>query len=1770
MEDLNLYKNLFNENYTDIRNDEIIAKVFENKQKSVMSKKSEAFKFAKGGGVNDEHKVYTPYEFMYELLPKVYGRPYVVSDDLGEQYNREIEQAEIKLNEYTNEKLVEYGVASIYKIDNKTLLEEIEIRRRKIISDKTFITETELEAYLFCHPELNYEHYVAQKPAFDIERLRGANVIMVDYDSKNNTYKYVYVYEYLSGDIYNKITRLKQYKENLINLALNSEGKFKFTEEDFTFQENQLNKNLPTQGKITKDLNTCLFILPKSKFAENFMIAPEDVQDINMSYSRSFYDVFKSWTETELNRAVIVESRNLTAVHTYFTDLKPKSKFDDDATYSDSREKAFNDGRRILLEFMTKGLTSNCQQRLEIEWNGKYNSYTEPKYYKLPVACHLSNKFKNGKDFVPNETQVQSLQFLKSVGSGLLAYGVGVGKTASAIMNISFALDNNRCNKPLLIVPNATYQKWKMEMFGGVVTIYNVEYKEGEKSLNLTFDNEKKAQKFSQSVNGKIKQKVETIYGHLGHIKNYVELYNLSEPFVKKVKNYSDNDLLQIQTIDELIEYLKTVPKDYVFDNSVINQKIKSLYDDFEAENVIRDYNTFIDEDATTWWDKLQNKQQFNWSYSVGKDYYIKNIATVSLKQFFEKGIRKYREELPFILGTLKTFEKGTVFLATYEALEHLGLVLDNNTELFDDDSFYGEIFREISQGDLISNANYDVQKNTPVLYRNSVYGKYKTKLDIRALGFDYAVFDESHLLKKVIMDCKGIPTWGTRGGSGTANREDRKYGFGKGEYPSTTGLTGYFITRFIQKEQNGSNVVHLTATPFTNKPAEIYSMLSLTNRKMLEKSEFMYMEQFFDVYMDISFELIFGNTGVQRKESLLGYRNLPQLRNLIYSMMDYKSGEDANIKRPEKLLFPSVEKNIQTTIPETPLQDELFKQIKNYQRGRIEYAELCADSIEVVDVDELSEDELLTYILESGTDTQKTKYETIEKPLEEDELDELKKAVSKILLKSGKAITEENLKSESEKDAFRVVKGLTLLKSVTLSPYLSVCQKQAGVEPTYIQYVESSPKLMYTIKCIESIHKYELQNNLRKSGCVIYMNLGVKVSYTYTDEQGKKVTVKWSESGFDKIKQYLVAKLGYSADEISLVYGGLNPIEKERAKNKFLSGQSTVLIGSQTISTGVDLQNNASALFLCAYDWNPTDNEQISGRIHRQGNRFSKIRIVYPMVMNSADPNIFQQLYEKTLRIKNIWDRNDTGNTLDLRDFDVDSLRKGILDEPEDLAVYWRETQTKELQKEDKVLENSLNDLRNARADKDIIDNYTPVMKGIIVVLDAYKKYKNKKELEERYNEKIGDAQSEYDENLAELTKELQDGKLPPEPYTIELNKLKNKLNKAKEKLGADFYDFQTDPEGKFRTLTYDEIGDGDELLKKVNNWITNSDSYFSRFSYEDKRDIYVNWLEKNIPRFNKGFYNLSKDESEDIRYYVDFDGSQPINWANKWKGAYRGFNKVKENLVLLGVEFEEIPQATELIIARQEEIKNELELIKQQFPQKLEEYILAKEQRILVQPTIEQRVEEFSSYNSILKETVVTFAEDKSKFVEIPSEKIKEIKPKKEEKTIEEKIKEAVTEEEIEQESKAVDTSNLIENLKNGMIARFNLGKNVSGYSNIVDLFFDEGEYVKYIALEDKKGNVVDDSEEILTENEAIEFYSEKFDMLLEEFFDSEEEQKEEEIEVKKPVQTTTEKSKAEIYKQLIQGYELSIDIEDDEEKIKIFKDLIDGYELALELEN
>ena len=1573
MKDIQLYKNL-DEIFTDERRSEIIRRVFENKTKTNLS-----IRKMKEGGKADESDVYTPYEFLHELLPKVYGRNYVVSDAEAERMTKDIEKEEAELNQYVLEQIQKFDVSRIYDISEEQIITDIEVRRKTLASRKIFISESEMLAYLYCHPEIDSKLYV-KNADFNLQSLISKGLVMLEWEKPyfnevlnqqvEGTIKYVYRYEYLSGNLYKKLTNL----QSDYTLIMESSG---MTTEQAKIQLDKqielLKANFPKQAEITlKDYNR-INIHPNSTFADEiFYVKIDDWADEGLTFDGSLKRAFTWWLDYHMD-ITLLQKATKSSIKKYFIEIAKA----EDSSQQNERRQAYSDGERIFPIFLNDALNQNCKVRLQYAWNELYNNYTDVTYGKIPVALTCSKKWKSGQDFLPNETQIQSVQYIKTSGSGLLAYGVGVGKTASSILNISYAFDHKLCKKALFCVPNPTYYKWILEIKGGEQVEYIVDYTEDGVAQSSVYADLKEAKKFEKEVGGKLKENIKMIKGILPHLPPIVELYNLGEEYVMNIKNYSDEEMIQIKNMDMALDIVKNFPENYTLDNESQNAKLKKYYDDFEATNLMEQYLKYVRAEAFA--QKTPEPK------------------VDSPKKYLQKIVDNYRKQLPFILGTIKEFPENTIFICTYEGLRYLGKKLDAPYELGDNSSLFGRLFNELSQGEEVNNfVRYGKKSGLATKLEDVMYGiDDKRKIDINNLGLDYAVFDESHYFKKVFTASKGLPDtrrWSTRE-DGYIYRKDRKYTIGgTSDLPSTRSLNAWSITRIIQEQNYGANVIQMTATPFTNKPSEIFSMLALTNYKRLVDSGFKYMQEFFDVFMEITFVLrTTSSQKVVRQETLNGFNNLPQMRKLIYGIMDYKSGEDANIKRPEKILYPSIAENRQTLIPATPQQEVMFRDIKSYISGDLAFSELCGDITEATETNiaDLSDAELITYIEEYGSESQKERF--IDVDLTEELRDELVGIVTK-LTKKEKEVNEEEVEDEEEKKFIRVAKGINLMKQVTLSPYLSTCSKESKLEPTYEQYIKSSPKLEYTIECINSIHKYESDNNLRKSGIVMYMNMGVHPAFK---------GYKWKEGGFEKIKNYFVNNYGYKPSEISIIHGKISRIEKEKEKNKFLAGISTVLIGSSTISTGVDLQNNSSALFMCAFDWNPTDNEQVNGRIHRQGNRFAKIRIVYPMVANSSDVLIFGSLIQKTNRIKSIWDKDDKGTTLDLKDFDPDYYEKELLTDPKDRTRLWVAEKTGELSDEINYSNARVESLRNARDEIQTYSQFKPVMQGLLTSLDHFKKEKTRQEGIQSIETKRNDIIEEFGEDDEKLAKELA-------------------------KLRKDTYDYKNDPDGRYVIDDYYSLSDED-LLTKVNSQISsNADSYWMKNLYDNYENFrqYYNFLIEKYPKFTNGNFNLNNPEEY---VYANLSSAYRIpDFANKWKGALRSMKKVREQLAILGIEFENIDGAVTTLNERAEELKNEMANVQAKAPEMFQIFSAEAEAKKDVTPTISERVMEFSQMHYILNEQMSTFAIDRAKVVEVPDAKL-DIKPQAEKKESDKKEEKSVSSEANYLEDK-IDAFNLL----------------------------------------------------------------------------------------------------------------------------------------------
>jgi mRNA-degrading endonuclease RelE of RelBE toxin-antitoxin system len=347
----------------------------------------------------------------------------------------------------------------------------------------------------------------------------------------------------------------------------------------------------------------------------------------------------------------------------------------------------------------------------------------------------------------------------------------------------------------------------------------------------------------------------------------------------------------------------------------------------------------------------------------------------------------------------------------------------------------------------------------------------------------------------------------------------------------------------------------------------------------------------------------------------------------------------------------------------------------------------------------------------------------------------------------------------------------------------------------------------------------------------------------------------------------------------------------------------------------------------------------------------------------------------------------------------------------------------------------------------------------------------------------------------------------------------------------------------------------------------ITNSDSYWRDKVFSDDKDqIKYYWLEKTFPRFYAGKYNLDVPDEEDNRVSFNWYNENDLTEiVNRWKGAVLGMKKLQEKLGAIGVNLQDVAETRTQIQEQIESLNEQIESLETIYPQKILEYTAMKQERRIIQPTIQKRVDEFASYNPMLKRTVTTFKEDTTRFVEVPMETLN-IKPKKK---IKEVIEEAVLVEPVNEEVEIVseiDTTDLIENIKNGLLVRFNFGLK-KGKAEVVDIFYENEEFVAYTIYEDSKGKIISEEETTLTENSVIEIYIEHFDKISEQFYDDGVEEVEEEIEqVPVAIEKPAIQSKSEVYKDAIGGYELLLDIETDENKIKLYKDIIEGYELLL----
>lgn len=597
---------------------------------------------------------------------------------------------------------------------------------------------------------------------------------------------------------------------------------------------------------------------------------------------------------------------------------------------------------------------------------------------------------------------------------------------------------------------------------------------------------------------------------------------------------------------------------------------------------------------------------------------------------------KDYISELKDAQGNIEMVPEGSVSILTYEGFAQIGF--NENTA----NSILTEMANILDQDpDAAPDFSKSGAKKQAAMYQRLEMlvgrGLKGTQLNIEDLGFDFACYDEAHKMKKVFVGVKGEMK------SDGENREKNPYQIQAGGAPSSIALKGFMISQYILKNNNYRNILTLTATPFTNSPLEIFSVLSFIAYNKLRETGLNNLKSFFDTYVHATNELVINaKLRPERKQVVLGFNNLQSLQQLISRFINYKTGEMVKVERPNKYVLPYTSKlingeiiklaeseRVETMLPLSQEQSAMMADIKAYAEGKLNLTALCG-TVSMGDIKTVD-----------GNDDEDMQDATEGVELDEDTLD------------------------DDEKAGVRTLRAMSHARNLALSPYLYDCSGLG--KPTAKQYIESSPKLQYVIECIRTVKQYHEKAGTPVSGQVIYMDRGIEY--------------------FELIKKYLIEEVGYKPHEVGIIKsqmpGGKDA--KEKVKMAFLgeaydekSGElidipdeqrMKIVIGSSTIKEGINLQKHSTVLYNCFLDWNPTDIKQLEGRIWRQGNQYNSVRIVCPMMEDSMDIFIFQKLQEKTSRIAEIWDSNGESNTFNLAEFNPSEIKAALISDPMVLA---------------------------------------------------------------------------------------------------------------------------------------------------------------------------------------------------------------------------------------------------------------------------------------------------------------------------------------------------------------------------------------------------------------------------------------------------------------------------------------------------------------------
>ncbi len=650
--------------------------------------------------------------------------------------------------------------------------------------------------------------------------------------------------------------------------------------------------------------------------------------------------------------------------------------------------------------------------------------------------------------------------------------------------------------------------------------------------------------------------------------------------------------------------------------------------------------------------------------------------------------------------------------------------------------------------------------------------------------GFDFAVLDEAHRYKALL---SGIP-------AEKKNRFKQVFHTARGNV-SQDAIRAFLFSRHIQG--GGGNVVLLTATPFSNRPLEILSMLTLVSYDKIAVNGFDNARSFFSDFVNENFEpVVDAKLTIKWDYSIDSFNNKKTLQNLISQFIIYRTGDEAGILRPAKIDIP-YNRNKFGTVPQK-------QQVLSY--------------LSMFDWQATKQDYLNFLINQSGTHGSEG----------EDAL------FSALSLSLENAFSPFAFKIKDDVKFFLYLNGCGYEYTSAKDEF-----KKFNREPTdYNDFVENSPKIKYTCECVKGVKVHDEERGNDVSGQIIFARLGIPyfplIKQYLEDSCGFKKSVATQVYNGEEYETKMV-------DEVEIIASGISAEKKDIVMNAFNDGIVKVIIGSPTIQEGVNLQKRSTVLYCLTPFWNPTDMQQLEGRIYRQGNRYQYVRIVQPLVQNSMDVFVYQKLQEKMGRVNDLWNTLDRGNIFNFENLDPLEVKLALITDIAQLADIEIGMEKDNLNAE----YTNLVDLRNRLSD---LSSLTSSIEGYRTTIST--------NINQSVKKIVSNAKVESDPDNKDSWNNHEIYFLRQRITKEEMKKLPKASQEFVKKHTDKFNDFQEEWGKGANTMTVKELA---SFYKKILTWGANAASC-ETYEIEGNVPYYEDDVRKTISQFEIKKNQISK----------------------------------------------------------------------------------------------------------------------------------------------------------------------------------------------------------------------------------------------------------------------------------------------------------------------